>query len=150
MKFILWLICIVYPYPWCPRQTLPSPRYVIGPFPGRTTSKTLSLFFSINSSFFRISQLPDQNQQNRKQSWLHPLSFKITLKDASFHFSISSLGLYLSPECLLNLSNFYIPPYGKHFQIYKVHIPEKCIDWRHFYSCPSPLKTRPQVRVITL
>ena len=41
--------------------------------------------------------------------------------DTSFHISISSLGFYLSPECLLNfLSNFYVPR----------------------YSCPSPLKTR--------
>ena len=38
---------------------------------------------------------------------------------------------------------------GKNFQIYGVHIPRKCIDSRHFYSCPSPLKTRPQVLVIT-
>ena len=39
------------------------------------------------------------------------MSFKISLKDTSFHISINSLGLYLSPECLLNfLSNFYIPP----------------------------------------
>ena len=33
----------------------------------------------------------------------------------------------------------------KNFQIYGVHIPRKCIDSRHFYSCPSPLKTCPQV-----
>ena len=33
--------------------------------------------------------------------------------------------------------------FGK-FQIYGVHIPRKCIDSRHFYSCPSPLKTRPR------
>ena len=38
---------------------------------------------------------------------------------------------------------------GKIFQIYGVHIPRKCIDSRHFYSCSSPLKTRPQVLVIT-
>ena len=38
------------------------------------------------------------------------MSFKISLKDTSFHISINSLGLYLSPECFLNfLSNFYIP-----------------------------------------
>ena len=30
---------------------------------------------------------------------------------------------------------------GKHFQIYGVHIPRKCIDSRQFYSCPSQLKT---------
>ena len=31
---------------------------------------------------------------------------------------------------------------GKHFSIYGVHIPRKCIESVHFYSCPSPpLKT---------
>ena len=38
---------------------------------------------------------------------------------------------------------------GKNFQIYGVHIPRKCIDLRRFYSCPSPLRTRPQVLAIT-
>ena len=38
----------------------------------------------------------------------------------------------------------------KNFQIYGVHIPRKCIDLRQFYSCPSHLKTRPQVLAITL
>ena len=32
---------------------------------------------------------------------------------------------------------------GNNFQIYGVFIPIKCIDLRHFYSCPSPLKTHP-------
>ena len=32
----------------------------------------------------------------------------------------------------------------ENFQIYGVHILRKCIDSRHFYSCPSPLKTRPK------
>ena len=36
---------------------------------------------------------------------------------------------------------------GKNFQIYGVHIPGKCIDSSQFYSCPSSLKTRPQVLV---
>ena len=72
---------------------------------------------------------------NNLDFWLPPLSFKISLKDTSFRISVNFLGLYLSPECLLNvLSNFYIP---------------QCIDSRHFYSCPSPLKTCPQVFVIT-
>ena len=38
---------------------------------------------------------------------------------------------------------------GKKFQIDGAHIPRKCIEYRDFYSCPSPLKTRPQVLVIT-
>ena len=72
---------------------------------------------------------------NSLDFWLTPLSFKISLKDTSFRISVNFLGLYLSPECLLNvLSNFYIP---------------QCIDLRYFYSCPSPLKTCPQVLVIT-
>ena len=33
---------------------------------------------------------------------------------------------------------------GKNFHIYVVHIPRKCIDSRHFYSCPSPLKFHPK------
>ena len=37
---------------------------------------------------------------------------------------------------------------GKNFQIYGVRIPRKCIDLRHLYSCPFPLKTRTQVLVI--
>ena len=58
--------------------------------------------------------------------------------------------LYLSPECLLNfLSKSYFPLCKKSFQVYGVLIPRKCIDMRHFYSCPSPLKTRPQVLAIT-
>ena len=32
----------------------------------------------------------------------------------------------------------------KKFQIYGAHIPRKYIDSRHFYSCPSPLKTPPK------
>ena len=31
---------------------------------------------------------------------------------------------------------------GRNFQIYGVHIPPKCIDLRHFYSCLSPIKTQ--------
>ena len=38
---------------------------------------------------------------------------------------------------------------GENFQIYGDHISRKCIDSRHFYSRPSPLKTRPQFLVIT-
>ena len=37
----------------------------------------------------------------------------------------------------------------KNVQVYGVYIPRKCIDSTHFYSCPFPLKTRPQVLVIT-
>ena len=39
--------------------------------------------------------------------------------------------------------------FEKKFQVYGVHIHRKCIDLRHFYSTPFPLKTRPHVLVIT-
>ena len=32
---------------------------------------------------------------------------------------------------------------GKNFQIYGVHIPRKCIEFRDFYSCTSTLETHP-------
>ena len=55
-----------------------------------------------SESFSKISQPPRQNQQNGKQRCLPPLPFKISVKDTSFHITLSSLGLYLSPECFLN------------------------------------------------
>ena len=103
------------------------------------------LFFYGNPCFLKMSQSPGQNQQNGKQCLKPPLSFKISLKDAFFHISINSLGLYLSPEGLLSfLTNLC----GKNFQIYGIHIPRKCIESRHFYPCLSQLKTHPQVPVI--
>ena len=42
-----------------------------------------------------------------------------------------------------SLKLLYSTMCGKNFQIYGVHIPRKCIDSRHFYPSPSPLKTRP-------
>ena len=42
-----------------------------------------------------------------------------------------------------SLKVLYSTMCGKNFQIYGVHIPRKYIDSRLFYSCPSPLKTRP-------
>ena len=44
-----------------------------------------------------------------KQIWLLPVPFKISLKVTFIHIYIYLLGLYLSPECLLNfLSNLKI------------------------------------------
>ena len=108
---------------------------------------THSFSFSVNPLFLRISQPPGYNQPNGKQYWLTPLSFKINLKDTSFRISINSWRLYLSPECLLSfLWNLYICiMIGNNFQIYGVRIPRKYIELRHFFSCPSWLKTRPQV-----
>ena len=58
-----------------------------------------------------ISYLNMLQSVNGKKSWLPHLSFKISLKDTSFHIFINFLGFYLSPECLFSfLSNFYIPP----------------------------------------
>ena len=49
----------------------------------------------------------------------------------------------------LSLKHSYSTICGKNFQIYGVQTPRKCIDLRHFYSCPYPLKTQLQVLVIT-
>ena len=69
---------------------------------------TLFFFFFVNPCFLRMSQPPGQNQQNGKQFWLLRLPFKISFKNTSFHIFINSLGIYFSPECLLNfLSNLY-------------------------------------------
>ena len=76
--------------------------------------------------------------------FLPPLSFKISLRDTSFHISLDSLGFLISPEWLLNfLWLAYSNMCGENVSIYGIHIPRKCIESMHFYSCPSPLlKTR--------
>ena len=43
-----------------------------------------------------------------------------------------------------SLKLLYSTMCGKNFQIYGVHSPRKSIVSRHFYSCPSPFKTRPK------
>ena len=58
--------------------------------------------FSDVPFFSKISQPPSYTQQNGKQCCLPPLSFKISLKNTSFHISLYSLGFYHSPESLLN------------------------------------------------
>ena len=96
--------------------------------------------FSVNTSFSRISQLLGMNQQNVKRSWLLPLSFAISLKDTSFHISINSQGLYLLSRMIaeFSLKLLYSTMCGKSFWIYEVRIPRKCINSRHFNSCPTP------------
>ena len=71
------------------------------------------------------------------------MPFKISLKDTSIHISLNSFGLYLSPKCLLNfLLLVYSTMWRKSFQIDGVRITSKCIESRHFYSCPRcPPKT---------
>ena len=73
---------------------------------------------------------------------LLPLSFKIDLRDTSFHISINSLGLYLSPESLSNsLSNLYIPPWlgtifkFMVFRFLENAFPSQKTESRYFYSC---------------
>ena len=48
-----------------------------------------------------------------------------------------------------SLKRLYSTKDGTNFQIYGIHIPRKCTDSRHFYSCPSPLKTCPKLLVMT-
>ena len=150
MKIIIQLTCIVSPTTGPPGKPFLPQGKSCTPLPGRTTSKTLHSF-SVNPSLLCISQLPGQNQQNGKQLSSPPLPFKISLKGTSFHIFINSIGLYFSPRILVEFSlNFlYFTMCGKMFQIYGVNIPIKCIDQRYFYSCLSPLKTCPQVLVIT-
>ena len=64
--------------------------------------------------------------------------FKISLKDTSFHISINSQGLnpFLQNACWI-LSGEWSS------------LSKKMHWFKAFLSCPSPLKTRPQVLVIT-
>ena len=85
--------------------------------------------FSDVPSFSKISQPSGYNQQIGKQFCLPPLSFKINLRDTSFHISLNSFGFYLSPEYLLNfLWLVYSTMFGKKFSIYGDHLPRKCIE----------------------
>ena len=85
--------------------------------------------FSVASSSSRISQLSGFYKQiNGKQCKYHhckllrALSFSRMLAEFFLKFVYSTM-------C------------GKNFQIYGVHNPRKCIESRHFYSCP-PLPTQ--------
>ena len=79
------------------------------------------------------------------------LSFKISLKDISFHISINSLGLYLSPKCLLNfLSNLHIPPcVGRMFKFVMLTFLENALNLDIFTHAPLPTHNSPQVLIIT-
>ena len=69
-------------------------------------------------SFSEICQPPGLNQQNGEQCCLPQLSFKVNLKDTSFHISWNSLGFDLSPKSLLNfLYLVYSTKFGKNFSI---------------------------------
>ena len=65
-----------------------------------------------------------------------PLSFKISLRDTSFHISLNSLGFYLFRMLVeFSLACIFSFMYG----IYGVSISRKCIQSIYFYSCSSPL-----------
>ena len=106
--------------------------------------------FVLPLHFWRISQPQGQDQQNLKWTLyqLPHLSFQINRKAVSFHVPINSLGLYLSPVCLLNfLSNLYIRPWlGKilKFMVFRfLKNASQKIEFKHFYSCPqSKLSSR--------
>ena len=73
------------------------------------------------------------------------MSFKINLKHTSFYISINSLGLYLSPECLLNfLSNLYIPPcVRKIFKFMVFAFLENALNLSIFtYAFPLPTQSK--------
>ena len=82
----------------------------------------------------------------------------ISLKDISFHISLNSLGLYLSPEFLLNFfSNFYIPPcLRKIFKFMEFIFIENALIWgiftqplSHSKLAPTFLSSRPGQKEIT-
>ena len=118
---------------------------------------TSSSYFKINVPFFccplfvkeYLDPLVTIKKMVNQQCRLPPWSFKINLKDKSFHISIDSLGLYLTPEYLQNfLSELYIPAQlGKIFQNHAAQITGKCIcelkkiESRHFYSSIRPVQT---------
>ena len=93
-----------------------------------------------------ISELPGKNQQNGKQSWLPLLSFKISLKDTSFHICINVLGLYLSPECLLSFLSYYcIPPWvGKTIKLLEFTFLENALIRDIFTHAPPNAKLAPK------
>ena len=108
-------------------------HFIVNPY-----SFPLLLVTQANSSFPKVCHFPCP-LSGRITSNTPPLP-KISPNDTSFHISTNSPGLFLY---LQNACWFFLKMCGKNVQVYWVHIPIKCIDSRHFYSCPSPLKTRP-------
>ena len=102
--------------------------------------------FSDVLSFSKTSKPTGWNQLIRKQCFLLPLSFRISLRDTSFYISLKSLGFYLS-RLLVGFSWLvYSNIFGKKILIYGVRIPSKCIQSMHFYLCSSPpLKTQGRI-----
>ena len=77
------------------------------------------------------------------------LSLSLSLSLSFFLFLSISLSFYPELPVKFFVKLLYSTMCGKKVQIYGIHIPGKCIDSRHFYSCLSPLTTRPQHLVIT-
>ena len=140
MKFILQLICIVSPYPWSPRQILPSPSYVICPPPRQNNFQSSSLFL-LTPLFWGYLDFQVKISKILNSLDYHPCPSRLAPKMYPY------LGPYSSLQngCWIFLKLLYSTICGENFEIYGVHIPRKCIDLRHFYSCPSPFKTHPQV-----
>ena len=87
-----------------------------------------------------MSNPPGHSEKNGKQYCLPPLSFKISLKIEFFHISLNSLGFYLYPEYWIYSNLVYSTINGEKKLIYGVHIPRKCIEYMHFYSCQFPIQ----------
>ena len=110
------------------------------------TSARRCLDLLFQGTFFLFLLTP--NRQVR----INKMVNSISLKETSFHVSKYKLLRALSLSRMLaefSLKLLYSTKCGKNFQIDGVHIPGKCTDSRHFHSWSSPLKTCPQVFVIT-
>ena len=75
--------------------------------------------FYFNAPFFRcslskISKPTGKNQQIGKQCFLLHLSFKISLRDTSFHISLNCLAFYIC-RILVEFSNLHIPTCVRNF-----------------------------------
>ena len=92
-------------------------------------------FFDV-PSFSKISQPTGQSQQNGKQCCLPPLSFKVSLKDTHFHIFKLLRALSLSKMLIEFPLTFILHHVQEKYLNFGVCIPRKCIQLRHFYSCP--------------
>ena len=104
--------------------------------------------FYFNAPFFRcslskISKPTGKNQQIGKQCFLLPLSFKISLRDTSFHISLNSLGFYIC-RMLVEFSDLHIPTcVGKFFQFMMFTFLENALNLYIFTQamiCSATLK----------
>ena len=100
------------------------------------------LFWGYLNSQIRISKMVHSLDY-------YPCSSRLALRIHPSYFYKLPRALSLSRMLTaFSIKLLYFTMCGKNVQIYGVHILWKCIDWRYFYSCPSLLKTRPQVLVI--